>query len=67
MSFDMHAAARETTEHCLRLVAAGPGWHDYTEDKAKRLAKEDPAMYGELPLAVRHAIRAQTQSTNRRS
>ena len=44
--FQQSIAAEES--HCRRLAAI-PGWQKYIEDKAKRMAKWQPSMYGHLP------------------
>jgi hypothetical protein len=54
--FRQAIAAEEA--HCRRL-AATPGWQGYIKDKAERMAKWQPAMYGHLPQLVADAIREQ--------
>lgn len=51
--FQKAIAAEES--QCRRLARI-PGWQDYIKDKARRLAKEDPALYGHLPNLVAETI-----------
>ncbi len=44
-----HIAAEEA--HTATL-AADPGWRDYIAEKARRMAKWMPALYGRLPQIV---------------
>jgi len=32
------------------------GWRDYVKDKARRMAKAQPSMYGHLPALVTRTI-----------
>jgi hypothetical protein len=45
-----HIAAEEAH---TRKLAADPGWRGYIEDKAARMARWQPSMYGHLPDLVR--------------
>ena len=47
--FSTHIAAEEAH---TRKLAAIPGWRGYIEDKARRMAKWQPGMYGHLPEIV---------------
>ena len=58
----LHQAIAAEESQCRRLAAI-PGWRPYIEDKAKRLAREDAAMYGHLPKLVADAI-AETTKPN---
>lgn len=49
IDFAAHIAAEEAH---IRELAAIPGWREYIEDKAERMAKWQPAMYGHLPEIV---------------
>jgi hypothetical protein len=60
MSYDPAAHREAERAQCLRLVAAGPGWHAYALAKAKRLVKEDPTLHGDLVEAVTSAINQET-------
>lgn len=53
---DLFRQAIAAEESQCRRLAAIPGWQDYIKDKAKRLAREDAAMYGHLPKLVADAI-----------
>lgn len=50
IDFPAHLAAEEAH---IRALAAIPGWRDYIVDKAARMAKWQPSMYGHLPEIVR--------------
>jgi hypothetical protein len=55
MPFDLpaHLAAEEAH---LRKLAAIAGWREYVTDKAARMAKAQPSMYGHLPALVTRTI-----------
>ena len=46
------AAAIAAEEAHTRALAADPAWRDYITDKAQRMAKWQPSMYGHLPQIV---------------
>jgi hypothetical protein len=48
-----HIAAEEAH---IQKLAADPGWRDYVKDKARRMAKQQPSMYGHLPDLVTKTI-----------
>lgn len=54
MDFPTHIAAE--TAH-IRKLAADPGFADYVKDKARRMAKHYPSMYGNLPAVVAEVIK----------
>lgn len=58
MSYDMEAHRRQDREWCLLLAAAGPGWHAYAIDKARRFVKADPTLHQDLVQAVQAVIDA---------
>lgn len=60
MSYDPTAYRDAERAQCLRLVAAGRGWHAYVLAKAKQLVKEDPTLHGDLVEAVTTAINQET-------
>lgn len=49
MDFSAHIAAEEAY---TRELAADPAWREYIEDKAEKMARWQPAMYGRLPQIV---------------
>lgn len=56
MTYDIAAHREGVRAWCLRLAAAGRGWHDYAKDKAQRLVKEDPELHQDLEQAVAREI-----------
>jgi hypothetical protein len=55
-----HIAAEEAH---IQKLAAIPGWRDYVKDKARRMAKQQPSMYGHLPEIVRATPINQPETT----
>ncbi len=49
MDFAAHIAAEEAH---TRELAANPAWRAYIKDKAEKMARWQPAMYGRLPEIV---------------
>jgi len=50
MDFAAHIAAEEAH---TRKLAADPGWREYIVEKARRMAKHYPGLYGHLPEIVK--------------
>jgi len=65
VSYDMHAHRDFIRTNLLRLVAAGPGWHDYAREEARRLVQEDPTLHGDLLEAVKAEIAKQVPQQRR--
>jgi hypothetical protein len=63
MSFDLaaHLAAEEAH---ARSLAADPAWRAYVKDKAARMAKDQPSMYGHLPDLVAQTPINQPETPN---
>jgi hypothetical protein len=53
MDFAAELAAEEAHTQQLARI---PGWQDYIKEKARRMAKHYPALYGHLPALVADTI-----------
>jgi hypothetical protein len=54
MNFAAQIAAEEAHTQALARI---PGWQPYIVDKARRMAKHYPGLYGHLPQLVEKTIR----------
>jgi hypothetical protein len=54
MNYESHIAAEAA--HLIRM-AKDPGWRDYAKDKAEKMARWQPALYGNFPQLVAEAIK----------
>lgn len=63
MTYDPITHRQQTRVRLQRLVAGGPGWHDYALAEAAKLEKEDPTLHEGLTEFVRTTIAAQKRQT----